>query len=673
MSRRLGKSSQPAVAPVANGFFGLPTGWICAAIFLVTFVAYFPALQSGFIWDDDGHVTRLDLRSLDGLLRIWFEPGMTQQYYPVLHSAFWLEHLLWGDAPFGYHLANIALHATAACLFGLLLRRLLVQGTDQDASSRTRIAWLAAFLFALHPVCVESVAWISEQKNTLSAIFYLAAALVYLRFDQERDKKHYALSTGLFLLALLTKTVTASLPAALLVVFWWKRGRIDWRRDVLPLLPWFLLGAGTGLYTAYFERTLIGAQGADFSLSLLERGLLAGRIIWFYLGSLAWPRDLIFTYPRWTVDTSVWWQWIFPVGAVGLLAGLVWWQRRSRAPLAALLLFTGTLFPVLGFVNVYPFVFSYVADHFQYLASLAVFAISAVGVIRLTSRWPRGLGLAALATLLVTLGTLTRSQSGIYRDGDTLYRAILEKNPDSWMAHNNLAMSLAEAGRVEEAIPHLTTTLKLRPDYPQALSNLGDDLAQLGRTKEAIPYLERAVSVQPNFFQAHRNLGNALLAEKHFAEAVRHYEEALRINPRYAVGEHSLGFALATMNRNAEAIPHFQRAVQLQPDFAEAELSWGIALMLTGRFPEAVPHFEKALTLDPENVGFRRTYARALVQAGRYPEAILHYEKAVALDPDDATTHMNLALGLRQAGRLKEAGEHYQEAVRLNPDLARHP
>lgn len=659
MSRRPGNPPPPASLPGRSGSFAWSGGWILAAISLLTLLAYLPALQAGFIWDDNGHVTRADLRSFAGLWRIWFEPGATQQYYPILHSAFWLEHLLWGDAPLGYHLLNILLHATTAFMFGRLLLRLAIPG-----------AWLGALLFALHPVCVESVAWISEQKNTLSAVFYLAAALSYLRFDQDRCGTRYAWATGFFALALLTKTVTASLPAALLVIGWWQRGKLDWRRDVLPLLPWFALGACTGLYTAHFERTMIGAQGADFTLGFLERGLLAGRVIWFYLGSLAWPADLIFTYPRWMIDLASWWQWLFPAGALTLLAGLVWWQRRSRAPLAALLLFTGTLFPVLGFVNVYPFIFSFVADHFQYLASLAMFALAAAGLTRVTAALPRWGSGSIQGLLLVTLGALTWTQTGIYRDNETLYRATLARNPGSWMAHHNLAITLAESGRIEEAVTHLTATLKIRPDFPAALNNLGDNLTQLGRAREAIPHLERAVVLQPKYFQAHSNLGNALVAEQRLAEAIRHYEKALAINPAYAAAERNLGLALASGNRLAEAIPHFERAVQLQPDFADAEMSWGLALLLTNRFPEAVPHFDRAISLQPQSARLRSTYARALVQAGRYPEAILQYEATVRLDPSDAESHMNLALGLRQAGRLKEAGEHYQQAIQLNPNLA---
>ncbi len=259
--------------PPSDAAGGWPPALLFTLFFVAALAAYFPALHGEFLWDDAGHITNPALQSWSGLLRIWFEPGVTQQYYPLLHSAFWLEHKLWGDAVLGYHVVNVLQHALAATLFGALLRRLAVPG-----------AWLAASLFLLHPVCVESVAWICEQKNTLSLVLYLAAALAYVRFDVERSPRRYAIATLLFACALLTKTVTASLPAALLVVFWWQRGRLDWRRDVLPLLPWFALGTGSGLFTAHFERVLIGAQGADFNLGALDRLVLAGRVFWFYLG-----------------------------------------------------------------------------------------------------------------------------------------------------------------------------------------------------------------------------------------------------------------------------------------------------------------------------------------------------------------------------------------------------
>src|SRR5580700_9103327 len=316
------------------------------AIAAATLAAYWPALQGGFVWDDNAHVTSAALRSLHGLWRIWFDLGATQQYYPLLHSAFWLEHRLWGDAVLGYHLANLAQHAVAACLVVLIVRRLALPG-----------AWLAGLVFALHPVCVESVAWISEQKSTLSAVFYLSSAFIYLGFDRTRRRSSYLWAFGLFLCALLTKSVTATLPAALLVVFWWKRGRLDLRRDVRPLLPWFAIAAAAGLFTAWVERTYIGAKGTDFALTWTQRFLLAGRVIWFYAGKVVWPANLIFTYPRWKIDAGVWWQWLFPAGALAAGVCLALLARRHRGPLAGFLFFAGTLFPVLGFLNVYPSIF----------------------------------------------------------------------------------------------------------------------------------------------------------------------------------------------------------------------------------------------------------------------------------------------------------------------------
>lgn len=373
--------------------------FVFLAIPLATLIAYWPALQGGFVWDDNAHVTTAAMRSFHGLWRIWFSLGATQQYYPLLHSAFWLEHRLWGDAVLGYHLVNLAQHASAACLVILIVRRLALPG-----------AWLAGLVFALHPVCVESVAWISEQKSTLSAVFYLSSALIYLGFDRTRRRSHYLWATALFVCALLTKTVTATLPAALLVVFWWKRGRLDLRRDVCPLLPWFAMGAVAGLFTAWVERTSIGARGADFAIAPLQRLLIAGRVPWFYAAKLFWPVNLMFTYPRWNIDPAAWWQWLFPIG---LLAAFILAAKR-RAALAALLFFVGTLFPVLGFLNVYPFRFSWVADHFQYLACLGII-VPLVGQAGSLRR-------AGSPLLLLTLAILTFRQAAMYADAETLYR-----------------------------------------------------------------------------------------------------------------------------------------------------------------------------------------------------------------------------------------------------------
>ena len=523
----------------------LPALALVAAVWL----AYLPVWRAGFIWDDDAHLTAPGLRTLTGLARIWTEPDVTQQYYPLLHSLFWIEHRLWGDNALGYHLANLTLHATAAYLFLLLLRRLAIPG-----------AWLAAAIFALHPVHVESVAWISEQKNTLSAIFYLGAALAWLRFDDGRSRRFYWLASALFLLGLLTKTVVATLPAALLVLCWWRRGRLDWRTDVLPLVPWFLLGAAAGLFTAWVERHLIGATGAAYELTWLQRGLLAGRAVCFYLVKLVCPLDLTFIYPRWTIDPSRVLTWL-PLGGVLGLTLLLWRLRtRTRAPLAAWLLFTGTLFPVLGFLNVYPFVYSFVADHFQYLASLGLVALAASGLARLRAAAPRT-GLLLATVLVLGLGTLTWRQSRIYQSAEVLYRATLERNPACWMAWNNLGhVLLSDRAKLAEAIDCFDQALRLRPAYSEAHGNLGLALTRAGRAPEAVPHLQESLRLQPGSYQMHNNLG----------------------------------IALATGGRPAEALAYFRQAAALNPHLPNIQENWAKALLLLGRREEAAAHFELA-------------------------------------------------------------------------------
>jgi len=560
-----------------------------ALLFCATLAAYGPALAGGVLWDDDAHITKPALQSLQGLWRIWFDLGATQQYYPLLHTAFWMEHQMWGDSVLGYHLVNVALHAGSACLVVLIMRRLAVRG-----------AWLGGFLFALHPVCVEAVAWISEQKSTLSAIFYLGAAFAYLHFDRSRRRSLYGIALALFVMALLSKTVTATLPAVLLVVFWWQRGRIEWKRDVLPLLPWFAAGVAAGLFTAWVERTYIGAQGMDFSLTLLQRILLAGRVLCFYAWKVLWPVNLIFTYPHWNIDTRVWWQYLFPLGVLALFIGLCFAARYRRGPLAGFMIFAGTLFPALGFLNVYPFVYSYVADHFQYLAMLGILIplASSLSLTMARTSWER----AGRVAIPLVLGLLTWRQSGMYRDGETLYRETLARNPASWMARNNLGAVLAQTGRVPEAIADYEAALQLKPDYAQAHSNLASALLHIpGRAQDAIGQYEVALRLRPDSAELHGNLGTALLQiPGRLADAIVQYETALRMKPDSAEAHFNLAGALSQAGRLAEAIPEYETALRLQPDYVEAHFNLANALGQSGRVAEAVSHYRAALAIRPD-------------------------------------------------------------------------
>lgn len=621
-----------------------------------TFAAYLPAVRGGMLWDDDAHITRVDLRSLHGLWRIWFDPGATQQYYPLLHSAFWMEHSLWGGSVAGYHLVNIALHAAAACLLVRIVARLALPGR-----------WLAGLLFALHPQAVEAVAWISEQKSTLSAVFCLAAALVYLEFDESRRPSRYLAALALFVLALLSKTVTATLPAVLLVLVWWRRGRIEWRRDVRPLVPWSAVGIPAGLFTAWVERTYIGAQGAEFGLSALQRVLLAGRALAFYGWKTVWPVDLAFFYPRWDVDASVWWQYLFPAGVLLVAAALIGMARRHRGPLAAFLVFAATLFPALGFFNVYPFRYSFVAGHFAYLAMAAILVPAAALMASRLKPW-------ISAVVVLGLALLTWREAGVYRDSETLYRATLARNPDAWLARNNLANLLLASGRRDEALQQVEEVLRRQPDFWEAHLTLGNALIESpGGLARAIGEYETAARLAPHSERAHTNLGNALLLAGRVGEAIAQLQEALRIDPGNAEAHNDLGNAFSQLpGRLAEATAEYEAALRGNPDFPEAHNNLGRALAQSGQLPDAVAQFEEALRLRPDYANAHSNLGIALSQIpGRLEDAIAEYRTALRLRPDSAAFHNNLGYALaRMPGRMAEAIAEYREALRLRPDYA---
>ncbi len=652
------KDPGPALEPVHNWSVWL----LLPALLAATLAAYYPAWHGGMLWDDDRHVTRSDLQSAEGLWRIWFDMGATQQYYPAAHSAFWLQHKIWGDDTLGYHLVSIVLHGLSAFLIAVILRRLAVPGW-----------WLAAVIFALHPVQVESVAWISELKNTLSGVFYLGAMLAYLHFDQNRQKWRYACALGLFLLALLSKTVTATLPAALLVVFWWQRGGLKWRRDVLPLLPWFVLGAAGGLLTAWVERSLVGAQGTLYQFTLIERGLVAGRVIWFYLGKLFWPANLVFIYPRWRISQSDLWLYLFPLGVAILLACLWRVRSRSRAPLAALLFFCGTLFPALGLFNVYPFRYSFVADHFQYLASIPILALFSAGLVKLFARWNLEF-MWAMAAITVVLSSVlalpTWSQSRQYIDAETLYRTTISRNPSCWMAHNNLGNALQKTGHLEEAVIYHREALRLNPEYGEAHNNLGTALQGLGHIEEAIAQYKEAVRLMPDLAGAYYNLGNALQELGRFDEAVAQYRGGIRLEPGSAEMHCNLGAALDRLGQLGESVAQFREAVRLKPDYITAFINLGNVLQRTGKPDEALIQYQQALRLQPDSAGAYNALGSAMQRQGRLEEAMTQYRQALQLKPDSAEAHNNLGNALLASGRPAEAVTQYRQALRLVPGFA---
>ena len=637
--------------------------WVLGCLLLAaTLLAYQPVWHAGFIWDDDGHLTAPALRSWAGLAQIWTKVGATQQYYPLVHSIFWIEHRLWGDAPPGYHLVNILLHFFSALLLARILRRLEVPG-----------AWLAAALFALHPVQVESVAWITELKNTLSGFCCVAAALAYLRYDRERKPLFYGLALGLFAAGLFAKTVIATMPAALLLLFWWRRKKLRWKEEMAPLAPFFIAGIGMGLLTVWVERTqIILTDALSSHLSFIQSGLIAGRALWFYLGKLVWPHPLIFIYPRWEASGAVWWQFLFPVAAL-LLAVALWRGRRrlGDGPLVALLFFAGTLFPALGFFDVYPFRYSFVADHFQYLACIGPLALAAAALERgmnwMSKRnpWPRRILCVVLVTML---GGLTRHQCEKYAGLEPLWRATLADNPGCWLAHNNLAALCVQKGGLAEGVAQFRQALSIKPADADAHFNLGMALAMNGEGDEAIAEFRRTLEIRPGFAEVRYNLGLVLARKGAIAEAIAEYRQALAVKPAFAQAHYDLGLALARSGKLDEAIAQYRQALSNKPDYVEALNNLGIALVQRKEMEEAIAQFRLALAIQPGHAETHYNLGTALAIKGEVAEAVAQFQQAVAIKPDYAEAHFNLGVALVSLGQTDQAAAQFRRTLEIKPD-----
>ena len=647
-----------------------------ALLVIAAFLAYQPAWNGGPLWDDNAHLTRPCLQHADGLSLIWTKLGYTQQYYPLTHTVFWLAHGLWGDHSAGYHLLNICLHVFSALLLLKILRSVKIPG-----------ARLAAALFCLHPVQVESVAWMSELKNTLSGVFFFGSALAHLHFDRKRKANWYWLAFALFLAGLLSKTAISTMPVVLLAVFWWKRGAIRWKQDVVPLLIFIVAGITLGLFTGWVERRfIIGPTIASYDLSLVERCLVAGRAFWFYLVKLAWPAHLTFMYPRWTIQAGAVWQYLFPI-ATAVLGAILWLLRgRSRAPFAAAVCFTALLFPALGFVNIYPFRFSFVADHFQYLSCAAPLVLLAAGAASLWGKTAdRRLWFGFATVLPAALTVLTFIQSGTYRDIETLYQKTIAANPDCWLAYSNLgslraqqgdnraaadyfrkalrcnpgcldAMTgLGDAGFIPEAFTHLRAHIENHPDDVLALDDLGVLLLQTGKTGEALDVLRKACALDSLCDQAQANYGNALLQAGRPEEARAHLTAALAINPLLKEACNSLGVLYLESGQANEAIDCFAKGVRIAPADYDSHANLGRALMLSGRAAEAAAQFSEALKIDPTSAEACDNYAEALLRLGRPAEAVGFFRQAVDKSPGSLKFLHDLSAACLQTGQLTEA------------------
>jgi protein O-mannosyl-transferase len=654
--------------------------WLWAFLLVaLVFISYARVLNADFIWDDESHLTRNPcVVGPLGLKEIWTSARAV--YYPLVLTTFWTVHRFAGLSPWPYHLLNVFLHAGSAVLLWQVLRQLNV-----------RAAWLGAVLWALHPVMVQSVAWVTELKNTQSGFFYLLSIFCFLKWDErlrirrtlrikgtaDQDRAvsrppwrltgdgyclmWFAFSFSFFILATLSKPSVVMLPVVLALCLWWRTGRIYWR-DIAALAPFVLISALASVWTIVEQKFHAGAIGAEWAQTWPERLIIAGRAIWFYMAKLAWPYPLIFIYPRWKINSS---QLIAYLPLVAALGGLlVLWLIRakwSRGVFFAAAYYVVSLFPVLGFFSIYFFRYSFVSDHFQYLASMGPLALAGAGIVtgcsRLAaSRWLSGLPsilrhgavvrtplVGICGVLLLSLVFLTWRQTALYHNLVALYTGILAKNPGCWMAHYNLGIALSNQGKTDEAIAHYREAIELRPSYAEAHYNLGRLLARKGQLDDAVTHYEKALEINPADAEAQNNLGVTLFGSGRVDEAIAHYQEALKIRPDYAEASCNLASALLSKGDLDGAIAYYSMCLALLPNQAEPEYNLASALLRKGRTDEAIAHYKKALELRPDSADAHANLGSAFLEKGRVQDAIAAYRNALRISPENVPAQTNLA------------------------------
>ena len=564
------------------------------ALTLLAGVCYLPAmLWGGFVWDDYIWYQSEAVLEWSGLGAIWSWPSSIERerhYWPLTYTTFWLEHKIWGLEPAGYHIVNVLLHLLNSLLLWRLLLRLAVPG-----------AWVVAAVFAAHPVHVESVAWIFERKDVLSGLFYLTAVLAWLRFLEQPRPWRYGVALLLFVAGLLSKSVVVTLPAALLIVPWWKTGRIT-GKDLQRLAPFFLVAlliTAGDLYSYDLERV-------NLDYSWPERLLIASHALWFYAGKLAWPTDLAVIYPLWNISLGDPWAWLYLAAALGL-AALLWLTRHriGRGPLAGALFFAVTLSPVLGFVDYGFMTYSLVADRFQYLACIGVMAVIIGAAVRGAGRLSGGLKMGAAGLPMVALallGTTTWRQADLYRDDVALFSHVVSLNPEARHAHRNLSQGLIKAGRLEEALAAARIAAEQIPDEARSYTLLGQILANLKRLDEAEENFGRALEIDPSRTKEIRSLtflGRMSWQWDRLQSAENYLRRALELDPGNREALEYLARSYLSRKRYREALDMYRKLAEVDPGNATTHNNIAGILYYLGRSEAAVRSFEQALSLDP--------------------------------------------------------------------------
>lgn len=646
--------SLPPPRPTASPL--LPLALLASMVLVV----YWPATGAGFVWDDDKYVTENPLLvEKGGLGKIWFSTEHPSQYFPLVYTTFWIEKRIWELDPTGYHATNIVLHLANSLLLFLLLRRLRLPG-----------ALLASLLFALHPVQVESVAWITERKNVLSLFFSILSVWGWVaavdRSDEgKRAGKFLALSLLAYVAALFSKTTACTLPAALVLVQWVRYRPLSVKRW-LQISLYVLLGLLMGLLTLWWEQDNLGLHPEASALSKFDRVLVASRALWFYLFKLSIPLNLSFSYPKWTVDASDPIQ-LCALAGILVVPAVLWQFRRrlSRGPIASLAFFAATLSPMLGLISLYTFFYTYVADHYQYVASIGPFCLVGATMSWVGSRCRR-LGnwilIGGAAVVIALLSLATRAQIAIYDGPLELWHDTLEKNPDSWMAHNNLGTTYQSLGELDRALDHYRRAVEIKPGYGQLHFNLGAGLQMAGKVEEAVSWLETSADLDPKHAGAYNNLGLAYQMLGRPDRSATCFRRAIELEPEAAGTYYNFGAVLRNQGKLDQARFRLEQAVALDPHLAPAQYALGALLQSQGDLVNAETALRRAISVDPENPGPRLSLGTLLRARGQIDEALGSLRSATRLKPDWGEAWRTLAWTLATCAGARE--ETDGEAVR---------
>lgn len=645
--------------------------WIALA--LIAIVVHLPGISGESLPDDDRYISDNHLlTSWSGLKSIWLDPSALDQYYPLTFTSFWLEQKLWGTNLAGYHVVNILLHAAGTLLLYALLGRLAIPG-----------AWLAACLFAVHPVNVASVGWVAERKNVLSGALMFASLLCWVRLFME-DRTHpawrrwgcYAPALGLFCLALLSKTATCTLPVVVLILIWWRTGRAA-VRELLALIPAFIAAAAMGVVTIWAEATSSGAADAAFDFTVSERVLIAGRALWFYLGLMVWPFKAVMVHPRWQIDAGAWQQWLYPATFVAVI--LVAWlarRRTGRSPLAAILLFAVVLSPTLGLASFSYMQHSFVADHFVYLAGVIPIVVCASALAFGASRLSGKRGLAswvAAGVVVAALAGMTWKRSKVFADPRRLWDDTIARNPNSAMAYNCRGVVHNDEGNLDQALSDYSKATALDPEDPLPYHNRANILVKMDNYAAAIAEYTKAVGIltgADDLWESKVRRARAIAYTKagDLQGAIGDYSRLTELDPDSADVYVDRAAAFGRLGRYKLAIADCDRAIELSPENYRAFWVRAGAYQGKGNLDRCLADFDRVVTLGGATAIIYNNRATILMSMGRYEEAVSDFRKAMELAGEYRTACLAMGMALLESGDVAEAIDYWRSAASRHGD-----